>query len=154
MRSITTRTQNIRRCPMLIDLWINEEGRDEIRRLGSFGWFWLESDALRAGPGPGFGNSDSKGLTLAIRQNGVWVTSDGKTWTDVDIQKEPELTGVEKLAECVGYLTFSPQEVGILKKICDGTISVSRLFEGGDYTLHFRNGLSEEEMDAFLQKLE
>jgi hypothetical protein len=87
--------------------------------------------------------------------SGYWQTVDGLSWTDLDIQKEPELSGIEKLAECAGYTVFSPAEMLILKDIVCGDCSGNKLFEGGDYTYNcFNHGLSREEMDVFLQKLE
>lgn len=36
-------------------------------------WVWVEGNALRAGPGPYFGNDDPGGQTLAIRRDdGLW----------------------------------------------------------------------------------
>lgn len=56
-------------------------------------WAWVEGNALRAGPGPGFGNDDPGGQTLAIRRDdGLWYLTFAPTdagYTDWSILPAP-----------------------------------------------------------------
>lgn len=55
-----------------------------------YSWVWAEGDALRAGPGPEFGNDDPGGTTLAVRRDdGRWYLPHAPMsggFTDFDIR--------------------------------------------------------------------
>jgi len=56
----------------------------------SYAWVWVEGDALRAGPGPEFGNDDPGGQVLAVRRDdGLWYLTGWPLlggFTDFDIR--------------------------------------------------------------------
>lgn len=83
-----------------LDLWVNNSERNGTHTVGTFGWVWLEGAALRAGPGPEFGNNDNNGIVAALMRDGLWfsVGPDGKPegtgYTDFDVQPaDPKVEG-------------------------------------------------------------